>query len=703
MKTTKLVLATAMASLFAFSGFSGTNAIPLKIVVKDRASIITSGGFDPVAERSELDQDELAAAQELVKSLEKNDKKALRSLVARYKGLAEKKNENNRNSYIAWLLNQLTNDDRPALSGVEAAAYKYFTANACKLLKYFLMYSYRFGNMETVDPHAVELNLAAMGTLMELGPANRRNITDVDRVMELMALKSGQAVCDIGFGAATFTELFAKAVGSDGRVYALDINHQLVRFLQDYISDNDIENVFALLSKETKLGLPKNSCDVAFMSSVFGPIYVFYKDQNRLIFLKGLRKVLKNGGRLVIVENYPVGLKDRHFFGKYTLAPEVLIGQLAFFGFELVRNEDIGKGQYYLEFVCKKCDDETVPFPAVTSSAEEEEKRMMANPTEVRIGMADTLLHIMGADTFDLMPRGIEAADLAFKAFKEKNKECADRAIAIYDELIPVENFGGEYTALRLLLKYEFSNEAERKALNADAFADSYLKYMLADNYKNVMTYLNLKYMLTKKSKEDMQKNRILKDFLEDFVLLNNPCRREWEQTAKYAAEVGLKPGQTVADIGCGPGYYSFILSKKVGPSGKVLALDLKKGHLDFIDAYVKTNGITNITTINNEIDSLTLPENSVDAAFICSLYHVLYSENLKERDAFLADIKKVVRPGGRFFVIDNSPMDGDLQYHSNYIDKQLIVAQLHYYGFKLKKYRQFIPQRFLLEFENNK
>ena len=696
-------------SVLLFASVAALNAIivqavePPVINVKDRASIITSGGFDPVSDPADLDADELDSAKRLVLSLETGDKEALKGLEATYRKLATVRNEQNRNSFIANLLARLNGGQVKFSSAVEESAYRYFTANGCKLLKYFLMYSYRFANMELADPREVEGSLQAMGTLMELGPANRRSITDVDRVVELMGLKKGDAVCDLGCGAGTFTELFSKAVGDLGKVYALDVNQQIQQFMQDYISDHEIENVFAIRPRETKLGLPKNSCDVVFMSSVFGPIYVFYKDPNRVKFLLDVHNVLRNGGRLVIVDTRPVGLEDRKFFGKYTMLPEVLAAQLAYYGFELKRNVDIGKGQYYLEFVCRKQDGEKLPIRGSSQTVEEMEKQMLEHPTEVRVAHSDTLLHIMGADTFDLMPRGIEAADLAFKAFTENKREYADRAIAIYDELIPIENFGGEYTAIRLLLKYVFGSEGERRALNQDPFTDAYFKYMLSDNCKNIETYLDLKYMLTKKSKEAVQDNKIRKDFLEDFVLLNNPCRREWAQTAKYAAEINVNAGDTVADIGCGPGYYTFILSDKVGPKGKVISLDLKKGHLDFVDSYAKANGITNVKTVNNTIESLTLAENSVDAAFICSLYHVLYSENLKERDAFLADIRKVIRPGGRFIVVDNSPMDGDLQYHSNYVDKQLIVSQLHYYGFKLRKYRQFIPQRYLLEFVNDK
>ena len=186
-------------SVLLFASVAALNAIivqavePPVINVKDRASIITSGGFDPVSDPADLDADELDSAKRLVLSLETGDKEALKGLEATYRKLATVRNEQNRNSFIANLLARLNGGQVKFSSAVEESAYRYFTANGCKLLKYFLMYSYRFANMELADPREVEGSLQAMGTLMELGPANRRSITDVDRVVELMGLKKAQA------------------------------------------------------------------------------------------------------------------------------------------------------------------------------------------------------------------------------------------------------------------------------------------------------------------------------------------------------------------------------------------------------------------------------------------------------------------------------------------------------------------------------
>ena len=64
------------------------------------------------------------------------------------------------------------------------------------------------------------------------------------------------------------------------------------------------------------------------------------------------------------------------------------------------------------------------------------------------------------------------------------------------------------------------------------------------------------------------------------------------------------------------------------------------------------------------------------------------------------ASIKRAIKPGGLFVIVDNGPVeDNKLPYHGPYLAKELAISQLERYGFKFEKYEQIIPQRYMLTF----
>jgi ubiquinone/menaquinone biosynthesis C-methylase UbiE len=201
----------------------------------------------------------------------------------------------------------------------------------------------------------------------------------------------------------------------------------------------------------------------------------------------------------------------------------------------------------------------------------------------------------------------------------------------------------------------------------------------------------------------DPNVGRIRRTFLEDFILFNNPKRPQWEQTDRILSLLDLKKGERIADIGCGPGFFSFRFARLVGETGKVYALDIKQEHLDFMNEYMQREGISNVTTVRSKEDDLCLKE-PVDAAFLCSLYHIIYGVAPEpSRQNFIHSLKQALKPQGRLIIVDNGPVeDPHLPYHGPYLAKELAIAQLKQYGFELLSYHQIIPQRYLLVFRQD-
>jgi protein-L-isoaspartate O-methyltransferase len=98
----------------------------------------------------------------------------------------------------------------------------------------------------------------------------------------------------------------------------------------------------------------------------------------------------------------------------------------------------------------------------------------------------------------------------------------------------------------------------------ADRFHRSFFEFFSANDYANLKEYLGRKYHLTKFSDADNEAGRERTAFLEDFILFNNPRREEWEKTRKIIECVKIQPGMTIADVGSGPGYYTFKFSELV-------------------------------------------------------------------------------------------------------------------------------------------
>lgn len=321
-------------------------------------------------------------------------------------------------------------------------------------------------------------------------------------------------------------------------------------------------------------------------------------------------------------------------------------------------------------------------------------------PTLVNVRTKDSILHLGSIDSFDVTDGGKKAAEMVMATLVEGDPEAAREAIRIYDDLIPNENFGGEYTALRWFCRTVLADETERAGMLADPFVNSFYRFFADDRFAVLREYLVRKYKLAELKEKDVREGQRRQGFLEDFILFNNPVREEWEKTSKMLEVLDIREGQKIADVGSGPGFFSFKFADMVGPKGKVYAIDINDQHIDYVKTLAKRLKVRHIETVTSRPTDIGVKD-QVDLAFMCSLYHIVYSTaSLGSTDAFIGSIRKALKPGGIFAVVDNAVVDDHkLPYHGPYIDRELVIAQLHHYGFDLVSAHQFIPQRYILLF----
>jgi len=158
---------------------------------------------------------------------------------------------------------------------------------------------------------------------------------------------------------------------------------------------------------------------------------------------------------------------------------------------------------------------------------------------------------------------------------------------------------------------------------------------------------------------------------------------------------VGIKPNMQVLDILGGGGYYSEIISEKVGQNGRVY-LHNNQAYMPWVDkelaARLNNNRLENVIRWDKETDDLALKNKNFDAIFFVLGYHDMY-HTAKDwsinKDDFLKQLDESLKVGGKLLVIDHSAVAGSGTKHSqklHRIDADYVTKELERKGYKLVK-----------------
>ncbi len=125
--------------------------------------------------------------------------------------------------------------------------------------------------------------------------ASRDEWQQPQRVLEALTLRAGDRVADLGAGGGYFTFRFAQAVGPEGRVYAVDVDPDMTRYLEKEAAARGLANVSAILAAPDDPKIPE-PVDLVFVSNTYHHI------AKRTDYFRRLRRQLRPDGRLAIVE-----------------------------------------------------------------------------------------------------------------------------------------------------------------------------------------------------------------------------------------------------------------------------------------------------------------------------------------------------------------------------------------------------------------
>jgi ubiquinone/menaquinone biosynthesis C-methylase UbiE len=164
-------------------------------------------------------------------------------------------------------------------------------------------------------------------------------------VLRELDLRPGDAVVDVGAGDGWWAEKIAKLVGKEGIVHAAEIDEKKIDEMRSKYSN--VPQIRPYLCEKDSTSLPEGSCDMAF----FCQSYHHLDENGRRAYLKALKKVVKPGGRIVIVDKYALVASSNR---RHAVDLSVLLEEAEGAGWILVRCELLTGTQHYMATFVQK-------------------------------------------------------------------------------------------------------------------------------------------------------------------------------------------------------------------------------------------------------------------------------------------------------------------------------------------------------------
>ena len=177
--------------------------------------------------------------------------------------------------------------------------------------------------------------------------------------------------------------------------------------------------------------------------------------------------------------------------------------------------------------------------------------------------------------------------------------------------------------------------------------------------------------------------------------VFDDPERDSWQKPEAVFDALGVKEGSWVADLGAGTGYFSVRLSRRVGASGKVYAIDVEPKLVAYLRDRAAREKLANVESVLAAYDDPRLPDSSVDLVLIVDTWH-----HIDARLKYLDRLRKVLRPGGRVAIVDYKAGDipvGPPPEHR--LAREAVLAELEKAGWEKVSESEALPYQYVLGF----
>jgi ubiquinone/menaquinone biosynthesis C-methylase UbiE len=176
---------------------------------------------------------------------------------------------------------------------------------------------------------------------------------------------------------------------------------------------------------------------------------------------------------------------------------------------------------------------------------------------------------------------------------------------------------------------------------------------------------------------------------------LEDRKRDAYQKPQEVMTTLGIKPGEVIADIGAGSGYFTFRLAHHVGEKGKVYAVDVSPDMILHINRRIRELKVSNVVSVLSDPDDPLLPDHSIDRFFFSESWH-----HIENQTKYRALIKRMLKPAGQIVMIDfqkkDIPVGPPLQMK---IAREDLIKQMESHGFRLTKEYTFLPYQYFLIF----
>ncbi len=168
--------------------------------------------------------------------------------------------------------------------------------------------------------------------------------------------------------------------------------------------------------------------------------------------------------------------------------------------------------------------------------------------------------------------------------------------------------------------------------------------------------------------------------------------RDGWQQPERVIKELHLSPGERVADLGSGGGYFTFRLADAVGEGGRVYAVDVDTGLLEYLDEKSESDGYPNVETVLADYDDPKIPGDAIGMIFTSNTYH-----HLENRSSYFRHARRYLRANGRVAIVELQKKDGGIMSwlmgdHST--DPDVIESEMAAAGYELEMRHEFLENQ---------
>lgn len=166
-----------------------------------------------------------------------------------------------------------------------------------------------------------------------------------------------------------------------------------------------------------------------------------------------------------------------------------------------------------------------------------------------------------------------------------------------------------------------------------------------------------------------------------DLSIFDSPGREQRLQINRVMDILGIKQGNTVADIGAGSGWFTVRAARRVGENGMVYAVDINPESIRHVDSRAQKEGLRNIKTILGKADNPLLPADAVDAVLLLKTYH-----EVAQPVALLRNLRASLRHGAKIGIIDRN---GNGEDHG--VGRDVIIHEAAEAGYRLLDQYDFV------------